>query len=295
MIGYPVTLARLGALVDAEKPGWRERAKALTDQFRGDGAYTETKKPIWSEVKPVYMRLQGDSKCAYCERKLEAVEKGKGEQDVDHFRPKKRVRRWRGSHALKKAGVAITAPAPDSPGYHLLPYHLFNYAAACKPCNSVLKKDWFPIAGSYTLHGEHPTDLTGELPYLIYPLGDIDADPESLIRFVGVSPRAVAAGGHDRNRALVTIEFFALDDETRKNLFRERAALIVTLFMLLEKFHGGGPAAERKEAGDLITGFTSPVSAHTNCARSFTRLYESSRADAVEIYQNAVEFICSRS
>jgi hypothetical protein len=52
--------------------------------------------------------------------------------------------------------------------------------------------------------------------------------------------------GHKRHRALVTIEFFKLDDEAkRKNLFRERALVIVALLPQLENAKGSGPAADK--------------------------------------------------
>jgi len=146
------------------------------------------------------MELQGDCKCAFCERSLESKKYGKIEQDVEHFRPKASVKNWPVPAALKKLGVAPTAVPAGAKGYHLLPHHLFNYAAACKPCNSVLKKDYFPIAGAYATDGSDPAALTaGEQPYLIYPIGQVDDDPETLIDFHGTSPRAVSPEPHKRN------------------------------------------------------------------------------------------------
>src|SRR5262249_27335616 len=157
---------------------------------------------IWSEVKPVYMVLQ-HNKCAFCEREMDryAIE-----QDVEHFRPKGSVKAWKPSKKLVEAGVAVTVAPAKGKGDYLLPYNIFNYAAACKPCNSTLKKDYFPIAGKYKLNGTDPTKLSTEKSYLVYPIGAIDDDPETLIEFHGTSPRPVTASGHKRNRALVTIE-----------------------------------------------------------------------------------------
>ena len=53
----------------------------------------------------------------------------------------------------------MTAPPGDNNGYYLLAYHLLIYAVACKPCNSGLKKDYFPIAGDYDLTGEDPAEM----------------------------------------------------------------------------------------------------------------------------------------
>jgi hypothetical protein len=240
------------------------------------------------------MRLQGGCKCAYCERKLEAEPYGKGEQDVEHFRPKKNVRPWKLPKALADQGVAVTPPTPTTGGYFLLPYHLFNYCAACKPCNSALKSDCFPIAGKYQPKGSDPTKLTKEQPLLIYPLGDFDDDPEDLIRFHGVSPQPVAEDGYRRHRALVSIEFFKLDDETgRKNLLAERARLICALLPLFKAASRKGPSAIK--ARDLIIAYLADTAPHTNCSRSFLHLWEGNPSEAERVADGAASYIRSIS
>ena len=136
---------------------------------------------------------------------------------------------------------------PGNNGYYRLAYHIFNYAAACKPCNSALKKNGFPIAGTYRLEADDLEALKDEEAYLIYPLGDMDEDPEELIEFHGVVPRPIAARGHRRHRALVTIDFFKLGDpDERENLFMDRARIITALYPLLRTKASGG-------AGDAVT------------------------------------------
>jgi len=295
MIAYRVTKAQLEALIEAESPGWQQRAKTRTDRFRQKGFYEETSS-IWSEVKKVYMRLQGGSKCAYCERKLEDIDFGTIEQDVEHFRPKGSVRAWKLPKSLKAQGITTTAVPNEDCGYFLLPYHPFNYSAACKPCNSALKKDYFPIAGKYDLTGDDPAKLLKEKPFLICPVGDFDDAPEDLIRFHGVSPQAAAPNGHDRERALVTIEFFKLDDETkRKNLIRERAFIIVTLYSYLEKLAEGAMGNTKTDAQNIVDGLTSPKTAHTNCARSFRVLFQRSRPEAKAVFDSALKLVASIS
>ena len=295
MIAYRVTKAQLEVLIEAEAPGWLKKATKRTTEFRKKGFYEESSS-IWSEVKVVYMRIQGNCKCAYCERKLESTEYGKIEQDVEHFRPKGSVRAWKLPKALKDEGISVTDAPNKGHGYYLLPYHPFNYSAACKPCNSVLKKDYFPIAGKYNLKGDDPTKLTKEKPYLIFPIGDFDDAPEDLISFYGVSPRPVAANGHNRSRAFVTIEFFKLDDESkRKSLFRERAVVIVALHPQLEKLVEGATGKTKVEAQSLVDGFTAPNSMHTNCARSYRDLFISNRTEAKALFDAAVKLITSIS
>lgn len=294
MIGYPVTLADLQREIESESPGWLDDARRRTDEFRQIGRFEEDAS-IWSKAKPVYMRLQGDCKCVYCERKLEPEEYGKGEQDVEHFRPKRSVKRWRVPRSLSGSDIVFAAVSPGGGGYHLLAYHPFNYAAACIPCNRALKRDYFPIAAAYDLANEDPVALAVERPFLIYPIGDFDACPEELIEFRGLSPRPARAAGHDRDRALVTIEFFKLDDLKRKNLFRERAVIILALYPQLEKLSGPASTAEKKKAEELVNGFTSPKTAHTNCATSFVKLFLSDPAEAREFFDRAWELVVSMS
>jgi len=292
MIGYRISLNALTKLIEAEVPGWMARAKERTVGFVAAGKYSEASS-IWSEVKVVYMRLQGGSKCIFCERKLESEENGLIEQDVEHFRPKGRVKRWRAPAVLAGEGVNLSDPGDNAPGYHRLPYHLFNYAAACKPCNSTLKSDCFPIVGSYKFGGSNPKTLKSERPLLIYPFGDFDDDPEDLIKFYGVSPQPVKAKGHARHRALTTIAFFELaDPTTRKNLFRERAAMMVGLWPQLEAvFKDAGNAI----ASNLVSAYQSEKAPHASCARSFAKLHKKDRAEAELLFQAAAEFIKSIS
>lgn len=292
MIGYKLSHKELEKLIEAHAPGWLARAKKRTADFVAAGKYSEASS-IWSDVKVVYMRLQGEAKCIYCERKLESEANGLIEQDVEHFRPKGRVRRWQPPAELAAEGLSATDPGTNAPGYHRLPYHLFNYSAACKPCNSTLKSDCFPIAGNYKFNGSNPKTLVSERPLLIYPLGDFDDDPEDLIKFQGVSPQPVLAHGHGRNRALATITFFELGDPIkRKNLFRERAQIITALWHQLEAMaNNPGDTV----ASDLVTDYQSDKAPHTNCARSFANLYQQDRLEAQAIYRAAAAFIRTSS
>ena len=295
MIGYPISKAELETRITANSASWLERAAERTERFRAMGRYQENSS-IWSEVKSVYMALQGGSKCAYCERKLESIPHGSIEQDVEHFRPKGNVRVWEMPQQLRDQGIDATPVPNEDRGYFLLAYHPFNYAACCKPCNSQLKSDCFPIAGSYNLAGEDPANLLAEEPYLIYPIGDFDESPEDLIRFHGVSPQAVGNSATGWARALVTIEFFELDYlEKRKNLLRERAVIIVALHPQLEKLADGAVGAEEADAIDVVEGFTHPSAPHTNCARSFKSLFESDPVEAKSVFDRAVELILSIS
>jgi hypothetical protein len=242
------------------------------------------------------MNLQGESKCAYCERKLEAIAYGKREQDVEHFRPKTKVKAWKLPPSLVRHQVALTPVADGQAGYHRLAYHPFNYAASCKPCNSALKKNFFPIAGIYQPAGSNPAEMMSERPYLIFPIGNFDKASEELIHFYGVSPQPSVANGHERSRALVTIEFFKLDDEIkRKNLVRERAAIITALYPQLKMLSTGSSESARSRAQNIVNAYISTKAPHTNYARSYQALFRSNPKDAEVVFQRAAELIMSMS
>jgi hypothetical protein len=201
MTRVQVTAAKLTQLIKAHKPNWLKRAREQTKALEDGMANTEFPS-LWSEIKKVYVKLQGGGvrgKCAYCEKWLEADEI---EHDVEHFRPKAKVSHWNVPESVKQelAAARIKVKQPDSgdePGYRLLAYHPFNYATACKRCNSVLKGSLFPIKGRRRTDAKDPATLKSEGAFLIYPIGSIDDDPEDLIEFVGVSPQAKAIAGFD--------------------------------------------------------------------------------------------------
>jgi hypothetical protein len=291
VIGYRISRTELCDDITAENPKWLTRAVERTAVFTKAKKYAE-KSSIWADVKAVYMRIQFE-KCIYCERKLESEALGKIEQDVEHFRPKSSVRAFVPSAALTGLGVSVSPVPSGATGYYSLPYEVFNYSAACKPCNSTLKSDQFPIAGTYDFAGTSPKAMLKEKPLLIYPIGDFDADPESLIRFHGTSPQPVKSKGFGRHRALTTIEFFHLDDVLgRQNLFYGRAISIIALFPQLEAVAKG---VNIEKAQRVIDGFTNDRAPHANCARSYVALYHRDRVEAAKMFEAAGDLIASHS
>jgi hypothetical protein len=127
------------------------------------------------------------------------------------------------------------------------------------------------------------------------PFGDIDADPETLITFNGLSPAAARAAGFDHQRALVTIEFFKLDDVSgRKDLFIDRARVIIAMYPQLVNL-GSADAATRASAQGVVPVFTRPTAPQANCARSFQRLFASDPAKARALSQAASDYLISNS
>ncbi len=293
MIRYPISSEELRARIEAEAPGWLKDAAKRTEKFRRVGRYEESSNS-WSRVKKVYMRLQHD-KCAYCERRLASEDFGGAiEHDLEHYRPKNGVPAWPSEEIARERGISyrFSTGDPFPEGYYLLAYHPLNYATACKKCNSPLKSSYFPIAGKRGARRDAPADLQGEEPFLIYPLGDLDDDPEEVLTFIGVNPVPRIKRGPRWRRARVTIDFFELDG--REELWRERAEKIWNLFSTLELLRGGD--LERQTlAARAIEALLSPASPHTNCGRAFRALYEEDRMRAGEIARAALEYLESQS
>lgn len=282
MIRYPITEAALLSQIDAASPTWRsraaDRAKAILKAKRYDEAAG-----IWSEVKPVFMSLQRN-KCAFCERRLEGKKYGRIEHDLEHFRPKGGVRVWPTDELRATRGIhfPFTTGGASENGYYRLAYALLNYAAACKTCNTPLKSDFFPVLGRRRTKASDPRACASERPLLIYPIGDVDEDPASLISFHGLLCRPVHDSGDAYRRALVTIEFFALN--AREELLYQRAQQIVTLFRL----HPVADVGVR----EALCEDSAP---HSNCTRAFWNLMQADPQEAEAQFEIAKAYIESQS
>jgi hypothetical protein len=290
MLRYRVTEAELRARVGEQKAGWLETAVLRTGHFKQVRKYDETE-GSWSQIKDVYVELQ-HNKCAYCERKLAHSMYGLIDHDVEHFRPKSRVTKW----PPKKRNLKYTFDVGDewAEGYYELAYNLFNYATACKPCNTVLKGNYFPISGP---RGPQSGDIVQlnktERPFLIYPVGSIDVDPETLITFEGIMPIPVGKGTSVKaRRGRVTIDFFDL--EGREDLREERAQIIDALFLMLELARTHPDASMRQHAHDSAVDAKHEAAAHASCARAFYALYERDYTRARLVWEAAHAFVRSK-
>ncbi len=285
MIRYPVTREKLEQVIDKVAPGakrkksWRERALAVTARCKQAKRYTGP--DLWSEVKGVYMDLQR-YKCAYCETAMPRSETAAVAWDVEHYRPKNRVTPWPDGGTKERRGIAYAVKDGCATGYYLLAHEIQNYAGSCKECNSPLKGDHFPIAGKPSKPGVPNLKALNEeeQPLLLYPIGDVDTDPEEILTFEGIVPVPVAKSGHERDRARVCIDFFNLIG--RRDLEKARATAIELLWTHLEQERSGRPA-QRKSSQGMIAELTSPDSPHASCARAFVRAYRKDR-DAAQAY-----------
>ncbi len=273
MIRYP------GALIEIEAkigPRWKTRAAKRTQKLQEIGGYSEVcvgpdgkeekLPPFWTSVKKHYIKAQF-GKCAFCETRLERGAKTEIQWDIEHFRPKDRVRRWPIESSNLHMQYQLTPMGGEAPGYHLLAYCLGNLAAVCKTCNS-LKSDFFPICGPRSEGGLSPQDYSSERPYLTYPLSSDADNPTDLLSFRGATavPRYDTDEWTENNlTARVIIDMFQLN---RDGLLWNRADWIANRiwpWVLLAR-DGHADALGKLE---LSVSESAPFS---NCATSFIAL-----------------------
>jgi len=184
---------------------------------------------------------------------------------------------------------------PPGTGYYWLAYHIGNYAVACKDCNTIRKANYFPIAG--TERGSPEADIVvlnaKEKPFLLYPLGDIDDDPETLLEFDGVIAKPRYADGHSHLRAQVTIDFFKLN--SREELWRDRFRTIREVWFSFQTLQTSDDPNQREAAKRSLEDLASDASAQAACARSFLKLIESDPIAAWGTYQISEDYINSVS
>jgi 5-methylcytosine-specific restriction endonuclease McrA len=286
MIRHPVTPAKLKQLIGSESATWLADAAQKTKTFRSKKKYEEAQ-GTWSEIKGAYMAIQ-HGKCAYCERKFGKDRESRIEHDVEHFRPKSKVRAW--PMKKRKLNYSFATGEGSENGYYLLAYNIFNYAVTCKKCNTIFKSDYFPVAGAKrVLDQDSPKKLAGEEPFLIYPLGSLDEDPEDLIAFEGVIavPRHASGRKHDRGR--VTIDFFKLD--LRDELIFQRALILKSLYWAIDDLKTSQNPRKRAAAQQTINLALSPQCPHTSCARSFYQICMSDPQMADQYYDLVFEYL----
>lgn len=264
MIRYPASTAAIAHLIDARHPAWRARAHDRTLLHRAERRYIRKGERLangrraiefWNPMKHVLRTVQFD-KCIYCEMQLEGH---RIQWDIEHFRPKDAVAEWH-----------YTFPTGDGldQGYYLLAYDLNNLAVACRVCNTISKRAFFPIAGQRVAHGASVADHALEFPYLLYPLGDDSEDPEQHIAFDDV--KAVAKNGSLRGQVCID-----LLDLNREGLQIARARWLTLTF------RGVYESARRDETWAIkaLSSLLSEQAPHSSCTKCF---YELCQRDAAE-------------
>ncbi len=300
MIRYAVTSKALREEIEAHKAGWLERAREKTIEVRKKG-HVDEDDGIWSEIKAVYARLQF-YKCVYCEKPMPQEEvdgeagfgKGAVEYDVEHYRPKNRVKDWPTAavKAQRKIDYDDEINAGESAGYVRLAFDPDNYGLSCKTCNSGHKSDSFPIAGATKKSLiKHAALDAHERPLLMLGIGENVEDPEEVLGWVGPLPFARKKSGYEHLRARVCIDFFALD--TRSDLMLQRAILITLLWGKLEE-RASAIGAEKQRLDGVVQGFTASKMYFCACARAYTALHAKDRSQADALQLRCQEYLVSR-
>ena len=289
MIRYPVTRRELRRRVSAHDPNWLAKAATRTQRFINQGKFNE-RSHIWSDIKVVFMHLQ-HNKCVFCERALAGERFGRGEHDLEHCRPKSSVKAWPTRKISRERNINYTfgTGAASPTGYYWLAYDIQNYAAACKPCNSALKSNYFPIADNRGGATATVRQLNQrEKPFVIFPIGSVDDDPERLISFDGITAVPKMTRGRGRRRAQVTIDFFELN--RREDLWRGRFRAIRELWAQFERRKSAVNLRSRQDANQMINELTSSDSPHASCARNFLDLCKRNPDEAWDMYLDARDY-----
>ncbi|WP_397399760.1 hypothetical protein [Phenylobacterium sp.] len=283
MIRYPFDAATVTAEIAAVDAKWATKAAKRTLDFITAGRF-EDSSPIWSKAKPAFMRLQMN-KCVFCERQFENPDYGTIEFDLEHFRPKSNVAVWpdpgRHTHLTYDHPTGLAAPS----GYYWLAYDLQNYAASCKVCNTTFKLNYFPVGKNRGAVSSSVAALAGEEPYLCYPIGTVDVDPQTLMTFVATTAVPASGSVAEARRGQVMIDFFGLNQ--RDILHRERARMIAILGAALRAVSDGvGTTTDQR----VIQRMREPLVPHAACVRAFSKLWQSDPVTAKRAYDLCREY-----
>ncbi|NJK32857.1 MAG: hypothetical protein HC927_10860 [Deltaproteobacteria bacterium] len=293
MIRHEVSDDDLCRLIIEESPTWLERAAASTDAHASAKCYS-CDAPSWSEIKTVFMTVQRN-KCAYCERPLEDPKYGKIEWDIEHFRPKNTMRPWpAGKIAVeRRLDYDFETGAELPKGYYMLAHSPHNYVATCKPCNTPLKHDWFPIEGRRVQDSRDIRAYDAERALLPFPLGQHGVRPEEVVSFEGLAAIPRVQAGYLHRMGRVTVDFFDLNG--RETLLRQRAEVIKTLWLAFIVIEHVPQGRDRTIAEKVLAGAAENEAPHTNCARAFVTLCRKDPDHARALATAAIEYLVAGS
>jgi hypothetical protein len=269
VIRYYISEQELIKRISQEKRSWLTRAKKRTALYRS-GGYDPKATDFWGEIKRVYIDLQ-HGKCGYCETRLQDHVLASKVHEIEHFRPKGRIRAWPHSGAANARKFLPSWPTGEASdkGYLFLVYHPLNYAIACTRCNSTLKSDCFPILGKRMLRAEHPKRMLRETPLLFYPISCIDPDdPADLISFNGPFAVATYRTGLAYQRAITNIHFFLLNHQ---DLILQRCMMLLTLWIALSATPATEDGLEDQQM--CIDICCQPYGEFSACANAFQALF----------------------
>ncbi|MBY5828654.1 hypothetical protein HFN47_00860 [Rhizobium leguminosarum] len=284
MIRYSLDEEQIRSNIVREDRTWFAKTATRTAKFKRERQYAE-KSAIWSAAKPAFMIAQ-NNKCLFCERVFGSPDDSRIEMDLEHFRPKSSVMPW----VRPEGSDGYPADTGQgSGGYYWMAYDISNYAASCKTCNTLHKSNCFPIAGARRLQHDEVASLSSERPYLCYPLGNQDEDPENIITFTGTIAVPAAADGFNRQRGLLIIDFFGLNRHDLLHVERAQA---------IERFGSAllAVAEERGSAADhtYVQQIGNPMIPHAGCVRAFFRLWQGDQQKGRRILTACRDMLAAR-
>lgn len=139
---------------------WRQEVAAELAALQAQGPPYTIKRSLYTSQREQIFTCYAN-KCAYCECFYKI---SNNEGDVEHFRPKGRVRDL--DRQIVK--IVVGGKKQNHPGYWWLAYEPINLLPSCALCNRSGKGDYFPLepGGVYALN---PGDEASEHPLLIHP------------------------------------------------------------------------------------------------------------------------------
>lgn len=298
MIHHEVTLDELvGAINSALGNLKRQRAwwaKAHRDFLRAIDEQTHNaKQAYWSDIKEAYITLQC-FKCAYCETPMPQGSKALIAYDVEHHRPKSTTSPWPTAEMVTLLGIRYKVNMGRRRGYPELAHHPYNYAVACKVCNSPYKSSFFPILGEPDASSYHVEQLNQkERPAVPLPLGDWGEDPASFLTFEGFIAVPASDDAQLRKRAQVVIDFFELN--RRPDLLLGRAAAIVVAYQHLKELNQPDLASDTAMAREWVDGDLRPSAPFAAAVRAFKLLFDTDELRAREVARLANSYISKKS
>jgi hypothetical protein len=212
---------------------WREKCRVeqekLNASYEDDHPIPVT--DLYKAMKAVYLGLHGPfhGKCAYCESLIAENQPG----DIDHFRPKGRLR----THDLEEVMIS-GADGKEEPhaGYYWLAYDWRNLLPACIDCNRpstqktpgkrIGKWDHFPVEDE-TVRASRPGEEGLESPLLLNPADPTD-DPS---RHLAIDESGIFSWSTPQGEK--TVETFGLNDrealiKSRMKVYRDVINLILS-------------------------------------------------------------------
>jgi hypothetical protein len=163
---------------ESQWSAWKKKcAQARTDMIRNGPPY-EIDEDLYKATRDLLFAAYS-YKCAYCESYIRHDQRG----DVEHFRPKTRVRDENNQLVYVGKGKS----RKQHPGYYWLAYDYRNLLPSCDFCNKYKKKgggkgERFPVAG---FRASRPGDEKKEKPLLLNPVREDPSRHLDVDRFTG--------------------------------------------------------------------------------------------------------------